>query len=1193
VSPSRNDTLLARALHAQGRHPLSELLRCLNQVRGARESDPEMTLASILVREGVLSAEEVERLLAEATPLAESAPTDVATSWRPGGQVGDYSLHELLGQGGTGVVYRARHNLSGREVALKGVTLPDDHPDALTRFQREAKAQSAVDTHPNVIRIYDVGLVAQGGYLAMELATGGDLCDRLRSGPLPEREAARLIAQLASGLAHVHELGILHRDLKPANVLLSDDGTPKLVDFGLASLSEGGSRITRTGELLGTPAYMAPEQAGGEHERIDVRTDVYALGAVLYELLTGRMPFQGVGLIDTLIKVISEEPTPPSTLRSDLHPELEAICLKAMAKDPDERYQRAASLGEALEAWGSGKEGAALPEAKGVRGILLLTLLVAALSFGAGYAARGGRSPLPVGETSPAPSGASSPAASPATPSPGDKSEGPPTGMRGVWSLDRPPTVRRPALWEEVGSIADPLGGRERSGWLEQAFSGDARALAGDRVAVRYSPGRGLVMRIAGDVANLVRGDVRMLSFQPSGDAFTVLAPNDAGPLTALVGSGLWEDAALSLRCEQRPIDQGAISIRLAEGGISYVAREASLLAGGTRAPLEWGNTAHLLELTPKDTLPLRLDGKPVPGLDVSAKGAPGVTPRLTFSEGQWRFKEVVLSGRCLRPDRPALCWAPTSLKGAAGGLSLRFQGAPTSGGGPVVTLGPLDGLRVSAEVLKGSLVLRLGRRVLRQVGVPALESGTLSLVRRGDRFSADLSSGETHAQLSAEVPERLPGALRAGYGSTGPRVVCLAVTAWQGAADDPRSAYDAATDPMKHLEGAASPRTLWWLGVELLRPLLDPAQAGKLAPIGPQGQRVERAQRALTALRTAAQGLEHPSARLDASCRALFAAVFAGDVQVARALVVEIASVPRAAEAARETLAGVRQGAVKALAGGFRAMAEDPNAAEAALVAAEPLLSHDAERTALHLGWARLLTRRRGEVSKPPTPAQRATFKKIFEHLQAAQRTAAGPNQRYSVNTRLARFHESIGPFEDWERHMRLVLVNPVGAGYPNNWHLYATNMGRHGKHREAVEAYVGAAVRDRKNSKRRAQILRALKSAPPSPCCAAVALYALACLEAGERWTTHSWGREAVAAARAALAQSTAPPRDQDLARYVLRRAGLSVPPSDGKDRPTQVLLRESPPPADLARAATEDLLVGSLIRLDPRLSPLLRAR
>ncbi len=273
----------------------------------------------------------------------ERAAPDPALPEIPG-----YALLRKIGKGGMGVVYHARHLALGREVALK-VILAAEHalPEELLRFLAEAETVARLQ-HPHIVPIYDVGEASGRPFFTMELLGGGSLRQRLASGPMPERETAELLVKLARAAHHAHTHGIVHRDLKPDNVLLSADGTPKVTDFGLAKRLTGGAGLTATGAILGTPAYMAPEQAS--HDRaIGPPADVYALGAILYECLTGRPPFSGGSIADTLLKVVTEEPTPPARLRSGVSRDLETICLKCLEKDPGQRYASAAELADDLE----------------------------------------------------------------------------------------------------------------------------------------------------------------------------------------------------------------------------------------------------------------------------------------------------------------------------------------------------------------------------------------------------------------------------------------------------------------------------------------------------------------------------------------------------------------------------------------------------------------------------------------------------------------------------------------------------------------------------------------------------------------------------------------------------------------------------------------------------------------------------
>ena len=271
------------------------------------------------------------------------------SEWRLGEHVAGYELLSELGRGGWGVVYRARNVETGQEFALKSLDLAAS-PRARERFLREGQAQALVDQHPNVVRVHGAGEVAGHGYLILALATGGDLGERLRVGPLAIEDALRVAIEVGRALAHAHGYGVLHRDVKPRNVLFHEDGRAQLVDFGLARLASEGT-ITNTGEILGTPAYMSPEQADGA-KGISAATDVYGLGALLYATLTGRAPFEGASMIELLAAVLRRAPAAPSQLRAEVPSALDALCLRALAKDPSERYPSAEAMVSALEGLG-------------------------------------------------------------------------------------------------------------------------------------------------------------------------------------------------------------------------------------------------------------------------------------------------------------------------------------------------------------------------------------------------------------------------------------------------------------------------------------------------------------------------------------------------------------------------------------------------------------------------------------------------------------------------------------------------------------------------------------------------------------------------------------------------------------------------------------------------------------------------
>src|SRR2546422_610908 len=267
------------------------------------------------------------------------------------GELGDYELLEEVGRGGQGVVFRARQKSLNRTVALKVISLGQWASKAhLKRFRLEAEAAARLD-HPGIVPIHEVGERDGSCYFSMKFVEGGQLDEVVRRAPMSIRHAAELIAKVARTVHYAHQHGILHRDIKPGNILLDGKGEPHLTDFGLARLVETESTMTRTLDVLGTPSYMAPEQAVGNNAAVSSVTDVYGLGAVLYQFLTGQPPFAGGTTYETIKLLLDTEPRQPRLLNPKIDRDLSTICLKCLEKDPKRRYSSALALAEDLERW--------------------------------------------------------------------------------------------------------------------------------------------------------------------------------------------------------------------------------------------------------------------------------------------------------------------------------------------------------------------------------------------------------------------------------------------------------------------------------------------------------------------------------------------------------------------------------------------------------------------------------------------------------------------------------------------------------------------------------------------------------------------------------------------------------------------------------------------------------------------------
>src|SRR2546426_1718299 len=310
-------------------------------------NSPQQSCGACLLETGLGSVEPEREVNADpSTPLRTSLASSPMLM-----DFGDYELLEQIGRGGQGVVFRAHQKSLNRTVALKVISLGQWASEAhVKRFRREAEAAARLE-HPCIVPIYEVGERDGSCYFSMKFVEGGQLDEVVRREPMPPRRAAELIAKVARTVHYAHEHGILHRDIKPGNILLDKNGEPHLTDFGLARLVESESTVTRTLEVLGTPSYMAPEQAVGNKAHLTSATDVYGLGAVLYQLLTGQPPFAGGTTYETIKLLLYTEPRQPRFLNPKIDRYLSTICLKCLEKGPARRYPSALALAEDLERW--------------------------------------------------------------------------------------------------------------------------------------------------------------------------------------------------------------------------------------------------------------------------------------------------------------------------------------------------------------------------------------------------------------------------------------------------------------------------------------------------------------------------------------------------------------------------------------------------------------------------------------------------------------------------------------------------------------------------------------------------------------------------------------------------------------------------------------------------------------------------
>jgi len=358
-----------------------QLIQAGRELREARARGDKSSLGTIFLKHGWVPADDLLRLAAEHARLAASAP-----------KLTRYEIRECLGEGASAVVYRSWDRELKRLVAVKALRAAAGMSGvARSRFKREASAAAAL-VHPNVVAVYDAAEEEGRPYLVMELIEGRTLQSVLKDGGTPKKTLIALLEQAARGVAAAHEKGIVHRDLKPANILVTAGGTAKVADFGLAHLMDSDSALTRSGAELGTPYYMSPEQVDGRSRESTPATDVYALGAILYEVLAGAPPHARPSLQETFAAILSQDPAPLRSSDPKIHADLETICLKALEKDPGRRYPGAREFAEDLRAYLAGDFISAIPvppwkrrlhRALKNRVLVVATLLLLLVSAGA------------------------------------------------------------------------------------------------------------------------------------------------------------------------------------------------------------------------------------------------------------------------------------------------------------------------------------------------------------------------------------------------------------------------------------------------------------------------------------------------------------------------------------------------------------------------------------------------------------------------------------------------------------------------------------------------------------------------------------------------------------------------------------------------------------------------------------------
>ncbi|BBM84172.1 serine/threonine-protein kinase [Candidatus Uabimicrobium amorphum] len=342
---SQHEIEFCRRAVAMGYLDAKQAAQCLEM----KKTNSHSSIMQVLLQSRLMSMEQIQVVMRASQQGGSSQPAPQRTL-----QIQRYHVLQEIGRGGMGVVYKCMDTQLQRVVALKLLLAGDNsHQEDIDRFMREAKATAKFD-HPNIVKVYDIGVENGHPYLAMEYITGKSLKEIIAASTLTVKKTVQMMIKICDALHYVHSQGIVHRDLKPANIMVDDKGEPRIMDFGLAKTAESSKKLSRTGALLGTILYMPPEQAQGIHRDVDGRSDIYSLGATLYEILTKRVIFSGKTFQHVLTQILNEEPPSIRKIKPRIPQDLECICFKAIAKKREWRYQTAGEFKEDLIAFANG-----------------------------------------------------------------------------------------------------------------------------------------------------------------------------------------------------------------------------------------------------------------------------------------------------------------------------------------------------------------------------------------------------------------------------------------------------------------------------------------------------------------------------------------------------------------------------------------------------------------------------------------------------------------------------------------------------------------------------------------------------------------------------------------------------------------------------------------------------------------------